>query len=253
MPEESALTSSLEKLSIDTAGEGGKKGKGKNPIKTAQRENATDDQDESTEGKREGGRSIFLKVHNETYVHHTLFKDLLTIVSDKAPSGKFNLQLGFRDGRQVFSVVEEPELAKLTKRMKEYAKSDKSETTEQKGRSTFLKIHHETYVHHSLFKELVTISSNEETTGVSTLQLGFRDGRQVDTGIDTEDELKRVVKRVKEFAKKYGNAGSQSSAASGAEESSVEDSSASVDGGKNSHKKKKEKTSTKEDGAVASV
>ena len=242
-----SLASSLENLSIQNTDS--KKGKAKASIKPAA--NVTiEDQDESTEGKREGGRSIFLKVHNETYVHHTLFKDLLAIVSDKSPSGKFNLSLEFKDGRQVFSVVDEPELAKLTKRMKEYAKSDKSEQTDQKGRSTFLKIHHETYVHHSLFKELVTISSSEESSGTSRLQLGFRDGRQIDTGIESEDELKRVVKRVKEFAKKYGTPGSHASAASGAEESSVEDSTA-----KEVSKKKRagKASSSKEDGAVASV
>jgi hypothetical protein len=172
---------------------------------TTDGETTTDEQD--TEGKKEGGRSTFLKVHGETYVHHTLFKDLLTIATDVEPTGKIILQLGFRDGRQVDTAIEEPDLIKVTKRMKEYAKEDKTDGDASKGRSTFLKIHGETYVHHSLFRDVVTIATDKANNGsFSTLQIGFRDGRQVSARVE-EAEVSRVVKRVKEYVKKYGQHG----------------------------------------------
>lgn len=163
----------------------------------------TEATDETTDGKKEGGRSTFLKIHNDNYVHHSLFKDLVSISSD-LEDGKYSLVLGFRDGRRVSAVIEEEaELIKVTKRMKEYAKNDGADA-EQKGRSTFLKIHNENYLHHGLFKELVTITSDDRTSETgSTLLMGFRDGRQVTAAVES-DELPKVVKRVKEFAKKYG-------------------------------------------------
>jgi len=176
---------------------------------TTDGETTTDDHD--TEGKKEGGRSTFLKVHGETYVHHTLFKDLLTIATDVEPTGTIILQLGFRDGRQVDTVVEEADLIKVTKRMKEYAKEDKTDGDASKGRSTFLKIHGETYVHHSLFRDVVTIATDKANSGsFSTLQIGFRDGRQVSARVE-EAEVSRVVKRVKEYVKKYGQQGTPDS------------------------------------------
>ena len=117
--------------------------------------------DSTTEGtlekkEREGSRSIFLKVAGNTWVRNTSFKDLLTITTTKAnATGDTTvLTLGFRDGRELSATVEDSELIKTTKRMKEYARPSPTEATEQKGRSTFLKVHGETYLHFSLLKDV---------------------------------------------------------------------------------------------------
>ncbi len=192
------------------------KGKAKAPAPKTPKVTATDSGDVTTDNsldnateEKKGGRSIFLKVAGETYVHHTLFKDLLTIGSKRESANTTYLTLGFRDGRELSAIVETPELAKTTKRMKEYSKNDNEDTTEQRGRSTFLKIHNETYVHHSLFADLLTISSDKTDDGNYTLQLNFRDGRSVVTDVE-HAEIQRVVKRVKEFVKRLLKADSAS-------------------------------------------
>lgn len=151
--------------------------------------------------KKEGGRSIFLKISGETYVHFSLFKDLLTIGSKRETDTTTILTLGFRDGRELSAQVDTADVAKTSKRVREYQKSDHHDTTEQKGRSTFLKIHNETYVHFSLFSDLVTISSDVQEDGNYLLQLNFRDGRSVVTDVH-KDEITRTVKRTKDFHKR---------------------------------------------------
>ncbi len=184
--------------------------KGKAPatekkVKIEKKTDAADGTTDSgtTEGspKKEGGRSIFLKVSGETYVHHELFRELLTIGSKRVDDNTTVLTLGFRDGRELSSQVPTSEISKASKRLKDYAKSDHCDTTEQKGRSTFLKIHNETYVHFSLFQDLVTISSDVQDDGNYLLQLNFRDGRHVVTDVP-KDDITRAAKRVRDFYKR---------------------------------------------------
>lgn len=207
----------------------------------------TTDNTTGTSEEKKGGRSIFLKVAGETCVHHTLFKDLLTIGSKREGADTSSLTLGFRDGRELSAIVENSELAKTTKRMKEYSKNDNEDTSEQRGRSTFLKIHNETYVHHSLFADLLTIASDKMEDGNFSLQLSFRDGRSVITDVE-QPELQRVVKRVKEFVKRLLKA----------EHASAETVETDTDTGENvkaSNGKKKEKTAAVkvEDGPVSAT
>ena len=76
----------------------------------------------STASSSNGRKTANLRIHH-AYVHASLFKDFASINPEQLPSGKWKIDINFKNNKSVSCIVEnEKDLSKWTKKILEYQK-----------------------------------------------------------------------------------------------------------------------------------